>query len=202
MRKLLVILYSGGQDSRLLLEIAKSIYSSDTTIHCLLFDYGQLMQEELQVARRILTKHQVPYVEVRVDLNALARSALTTGEPSLYNYHWAHVPGRNLVFMSLALSYCESNKEFDSYEIWYGANWEDYEGNFPDCFQVWIGALNDMCKNNGYFKDKSVKIRAPLLGMDKSTISKMCDYFAISKDEFFSGYGSITPGTTTSSQQS
>ena len=80
-----------------------------------------------------------------------------------------YVPGRNLVFLSLAAGLCES---VNAEKIFVGFNQLDYTG-YPDCRQEFIDAFESAI-NKGIAmtvdKKKGIKIDAPLISMSKSKI--------------------------------
>lgn len=175
----LVLLFSGGYDSTLLLLVAQSI---GYTPLCVLINYGQKHVEELSSAIALCEKHDVEYVVIKMELPVA--SALTTEESKTYEgvSPW-HVPARNLIFVSLAASIAESR---DIPLIWFGANYEDREKLFPDCYQEWVFHLNNLLAVNGSMK---VYVEAPLLGMTKESIKKLASTYNINENEVFSGYG-------------
>jgi 7-cyano-7-deazaguanine synthase len=178
MSKKLILLYSGGRDSTLLLRLAKQ-FGYDP--YCLLFDYGQKHIAELQMAEDMCNKEKVEYSVLRIP--TFVSSRLTFGEDQYENVSPWHVPSRNLIFISYASSIAE-NKRIDL--IWFGANYEDRENLFPDCYQEWVYKLNNLLAVNG---SSMIRVEAPLLGMSKDTIKSLCKVFEINDNEIFSGYG-------------
>jgi len=174
----LVLLYSGGYDSTLLLKMA--IHAGFSPV-CLLIDYGQKHVEELEYAKKMCQKIGVSYFVLKIELNTpsnLTKEAKTYEGVSPY-----HVPARNLIFIGLAVSYAEGH---DIPLVWYGANYEDREKLFPDCYQEWVYRINELLAINGSSK---VRIEAPLLGMTKDTIKRLAkNFFNINENEIFSGY--------------
>jgi len=96
-----------------------------------------------------------------------------------------HVPSRNLMFISIAASIAE-DKGIGT--IWYGANWDDYLNEFPDCKQEWVGRVNKVLEING---PRPIKLEAPLLGLSKEDILRLLDSFGVSETDLFSGYGDL-----------
>jgi 7-cyano-7-deazaguanine synthase len=179
----LVILYSGGADSRIMLEFAKSF---DKTPYCVLIDYEQLHQEELSFARSHLLKENICFQIVKIkDLNI--NSGLTgngtkdeTGE-----VHEMYVPGRNTMFLSIAYSIAES-RGIDT--IWLGSDWDDRLNLFPDCYQEYIVAINELYKVAGPYP---IKVEAPLSGWSKENIITYLKKSGVQEHEIFSGYGDL-----------
>lgn len=180
----ILILYSGGADSRLLLEFANL---SKKDPYCLLIDYNQLHKEELEFAKKQLKEKDISFNVVKVDGLNLTSGLTGDGTQGRFGEDvsiW-HVPGRNTMFLGLALSIAEN---LGIGEIWYGADWSDREGLFPDCMQEYVYRMNEVFQIAG---PSPVKVRAPLLGFDKNTILTMLNSFGVKESEIFSGYGTI-----------
>jgi len=111
-----VVLLSGGLDSAVTLYFAKK---RRFRCHCLIFDYGQRHKREIESAKKIAIKANCPYRILKINLPWKGSSLLnrrleipggtkaprhqgTSGIPSTY------VPGRNIIFLSFALSYAET----------------------------------------------------------------------------------------------
>lgn len=184
----LLILYSGGADSRLMLEIALRMHRKP---YCLLIDYGQLHKEELHFAASQLDKLKVPYQIVTIG-GLLYESGLTGGgEQGTFGDKdqisiW-HVPGRNTMFAGIALGVAE-NKRIE--EVWHGADFSDRLNLFPDCYQEYVVKMNELYAIAG---PSPVKYMAPLSGMTKEMILGMLEEYGVPKEEVFSGYGDIQP---------
>lgn len=183
MEKDLVILFSGGADSRLMLEMANDL---GRKVHCVLVDYGQKHAQELGFAIDQLDKFEGVTWQV-VKLDGLDIDSGLTGNkvPDTYEgVHSMHVPSRNLMFIGIAASIAE-NMGVDT--IWYGPDWSDYLNIFPDCKQEWVGRTNKVLEING---PKPIKLEAPLMGLSKENILSMLERkYNVTKDKLFSGYG-------------
>ena len=182
----LLILYSGGADSRLMLEIA---FRTKRKPHCLLIDYGQLHREELDFAINQLDKLEVPWQIVTVN-GLLYESALTgSGEQGTFGskdeISIFHVPGRNTMFAGIALGVAE-NKRIN--EIWHGADFSDRLNLFPDCYQEYVVKINELFAIAG---PNPIKYLAPLSGMTKEMILELLKEYKVNLDTIFSGYGDI-----------
>ncbi|MCK5614691.1 7-cyano-7-deazaguanine synthase [Candidatus Pacearchaeota archaeon] len=184
MKEDVVILYSGGADSRLMLEIALTI---GKTPYCLMIHYGQLHEEELQVAANHLREKKVAHHAITlIDLNVESGLTGKGNKNTTGNVHEMHVPGRNSIFLSLAFSVAES-REINN--IWIGCDWSDRINLFPDCYQEYLVRMNEVFKFAG---PREIKIEAPILGLTKETVLTMLSKgFGVSEKDLFSGYGSI-----------
>jgi len=179
-----LILYSGGADSRLMLELAKR---TNKTPVCLLVNYEQLHHEELSFARNQLGDNKIEFHEVSIcDLNI--ESALTGyGDKNMYKgVHSHHVPGRNTMFLSIALSIAEGN-DFD--KVWIGADFSDRLHLFPDCYQEYIVKMRSIFQTAG---SRPIELEAPLMGMSKELVMEMLKSYNIDGKELYSGYGEFS----------
>ncbi len=167
-----LILFSGGQDSTTCL--AWSLEKFDE-VYTLGFDYGQRHSIELECRKNILIQFKNLFSQWRnkikndtlLDLRfykEFSDNALTTeneikmmpsGLPSTF------VPGRNIVFLSIASSFALS---MNIENIVLGVCETDYSG-YPDCRNNFIKSMNNSI-NLG--TDKELKILTPLMFLDKS----------------------------------
>lgn len=178
-----VILFSGGADSILMLEMAKDFNKSP---FCVLIDYQQLHHEELEYAIRYLKKDGTPYRIVKLHDLQIQSGLTGAGQKARFEgVHEMHVPSRNLMFVGIAASIAE---DMGVDTIWYGADYSDYVNRFPDCMQVWFGAVNKVLEING---PQPIKLEAPLAGLTKETILKALRAKGIGEKEMFSGYGEL-----------
>lgn len=176
--KKILLLYSGGMDSTVLLHMA---LNQGHQVQCLGFNYGQVHKRELSMASLMCEKMEVPYQIINIELPI--RAKLLDGETTYKDVSPWHVPGRNLIFVAIAASIAESSN-LD--QIWYGANYEDREYLFPDCYQEWVYLMNKVLAING---STDITLEAPLLGMTKETILGLAKEYKINYNEIFSGYG-------------
>jgi len=170
---LAIALLSGGLDSATAAALA---LESGYRVIGLSFDYGQRHRRELQAAAAVarhlgLQEHRV----LPVDLAAWGGSSLTDasqalpvdgvqpdGIPSTY------VPGRNTVFIALALSLAEAS---GAARLVLGVNAVDYSG-YPDCRPDYLEAfqqLADLATRAGR-EGRGVRLWAPLVEWDKPRI--------------------------------
>jgi 7-cyano-7-deazaguanine synthase len=177
----IVMLYSGGADSLLMLHLAKM---AGKIPHCVLVDYGQKHIAELDFAMTQLERLGVTYQIVKVeDLNVNSGLTGSLSEGRWENVHEMNVPARNSWFLTLAASVAE-NMGID--EIWIGCDMSDYYGEFPDCKQEYIGRMN---KAFEVAFVRPISIIAPLLGMTKELIVEILEKsFGIRSIDMYSGY--------------
>lgn len=180
----LVILFSGGSDSILLVELAKILKRNPI---CLMIDYGQTHIEELNVAKKYIEKNNLKSHIIKIcdlNINSALTGNLKTGEYD--NVSVFNVPGRNTIFLSLAFGFAESNK---IKEIWYGADYTDREDLFPDTYQEYIYQINKLFLIAGSFP---IEVHAPLIGLTKNMVLDILKLqYNIKDDDIFSGYGDI-----------
>lgn len=176
--KPMLLLFSGGRDSTLLFKMAKAMNFNPI---CLIFKYGQKHVEEVEFAKRFCEKNGATFHVLELEFPV--RSTLTGTETIYSGVSYYHVPSRNMLFVAYAAGIAESSG-IDL--IWYGANYEDRTKLFPDCYQEWVYNMNKVLKKNGSFP---IQLEAPLLGMTKERIVKLCELYEVQDDEIFSGYG-------------
>ena len=136
-----ILLFSSGIDSTTTLALA--IKQGFQPI-VLTFDYGQKHRVEITKSKKVL--QQFPFTKqilFRIDLTQVGGSALTSSVPVPKNrviddsIPATYVPGRNLIFLSIAAAIGEV---YGAYDLFYGANILDYSG-YPDCRPEFIQAL-------------------------------------------------------------
>lgn len=168
-----IVLLSGGLDSSTALFLAKK---KGYKAYCLIFDYGQRHKREIQSAKKIAKAAKCRYEVIRINLARKGSSLLDKskkvpvrkkikGIPSTY------VPARNLIFLSLALSFAESN---NAQAIFIGANQVDYSG-YPDCRVGFYKALQTVIKKGTKtgVEGRAIKILTPLIKKTKQEIIKL-----------------------------
>jgi 7-cyano-7-deazaguanine synthase len=170
-----VVLASGGLDSTVTAAIAKE---DGCELHFLTIEYGQRHVIEVERARQVAaamaaTQHTV----LSLDLRKIGGSALTseftvpkdrTGTERTHGIPITYVPGRNLIFLSLAAAHAEV---IGASLIYFGANVLDYSG-YPDCRPEFIEAF-EQAVNRGTkagAEGHPLHVRAPLLAMTKVDI--------------------------------
>ena len=166
---------SGGLDST----VATSILAKDYDVHAITFDYGQRSAGmEIKSSKAICEELGMEHTVIKLPwLAQLGGSALTSEEeiPELTQDQlddkevcdetarkvW--VPGRNVVFSSIALSFAEAE---GAEKIIVGWDFEE-AATFPDNSKEFLDAFNNLLKI-GSLDD--IQIEAPLIQMDKKEI--------------------------------
>jgi 7-cyano-7-deazaguanine synthase len=171
-----VLLLSGGVDSTTTAAIA---LHEGFDVHALSVRYGQRHAVELEAARRVAERLGIRrHVIVDLDLRAFGGSALTADMPVPKDTAIAeigvripatYVPGRNTIFLSLALAWAET---LGAHDIFFGANALDYSG-YPDCRPEYLEAyarMADLATRAGVEEGARLRIHAPLLRLTKAEI--------------------------------
>jgi 7-cyano-7-deazaguanine synthase len=180
-----VILYSGGADSRLMLELC---LAAGKTPYCVLIDYGQKHIEELEYASKQLLEKKIPYQIVTIS-GLMFNSGLTGNlkEGRWDNVHEMNVPARNTIMLGIAMGIAENN---DITEVWIGCDYSDRVNLFPDCTQEYIVNMNEVSAISGV---RSIQIVAPLLGMSKELIKDILRVtYNVTDEDMHSGYETPT----------
>ena len=174
--KSIVILLSGGLDSSTVTGIAKR---AKAKIFGLSFDYGQRHKKELDSASKIAKHFDIKEFKViKLDLSLWGGSSLTDKQKNIplkgvktNEIPNTYVPGRNTIFISVALSYAEAiNADF----IGLGVNALDYSG-YPDCRPDYIKKfqeLADLANKRGR-ENNPIQLWTPLLDLNKEEIFQL-----------------------------
>ena len=197
MQKRAVILLSGGIDSTTCLAIAKN---AGFIPYALSFNYGQRSQVELQAASRIATQLTVAEHRV-VDLTDIGRfggSALTDHRQALqitdhdHRIPTSYVPGRNTVFLSIALSWAEA---LAADAIFIGVH-DDDTMCYPDCRPAYIEAYQAMANlaNKQGVEGRPIRIETPILHMKKSAIITLGTELGVDYSETVTCYQADSDG--------
>ena len=190
-RRKVIILASGGLDSSTVAGIARS---SEAEIYGLSFDYGQRHNKELQAAKKIAKHFKFKDLKiVNIDLSLWGGSSLTDKKKLIPNKGInkniipnTYVPGRNTIFISVALSYAEAiNADF----IGLGVNALDYSG-YPDCRPDYIQQFQKLANlsNKRGRENKPIKLWTPLLNLNKEEIIEMAFDHNVPIEETWSCY--------------
>ncbi|MEO0836387.1 MAG: 7-cyano-7-deazaguanine synthase QueC [Cyanobacteria bacterium J06642_3] len=168
-----VVLISGGLDSATTAAIA---LAQGYEVIALSFRYGQRHQRELDAAQKIVAALGIKeHFITDIDLSQWGGSSLTDQEmaipqdgvqpdviPSTY------VPGRNTVFMAIALSLAEAKQ---AQAIYLGINAVDYSG-YPDCRPEYLAAFQQLANlsSKAGVEGNAPQLIAPLVKDTKADI--------------------------------
>lgn len=169
-----ICLLSGGLDSTVSLYVARS---EGYTPVALSIEYGQRHFREISAARALTKKLVIPHYFSALSMpwkgSALLDATIklprdrdermmSTEIPVTY------VPGRNSVFLSLAMSCAETE---GACAIFIGANVLDYSG-YPDCRPEYLEAFTEAmrCGTKAGVEGWKVQIKAPLINLTKKDI--------------------------------
>lgn len=170
-----VVLLSGGLDSATTLYIAKH---EGFKCYCLIFDYGQRHKREIGSAKKIAQSAKCPFEIIKISLpwkgSSLLDKKITIQKPAnqqtgkLANIPSTYVPGRNIIFLSFALSFAEAIK---AKAIFIGAHAQDYSG-YPDCRPEFYRAFIKVAEKGtkAGVEGKNLKIITPLIRKSKAQI--------------------------------
>jgi len=168
-----VVLLSGGLDSATTAAIA---IAEGYEVIALSFRYGQRHEKELAAAKKIATALNITeHFISEIDLAQWGGSSLTdesmsipqTGiEPDVIPS--TYVPGRNTVFMAIALSLAEAK---NAQAIYLGINAVDYSG-YPDCRPEYLAAFQQLANlsSKAGVEGHAPQLVAPLVNDSKVDI--------------------------------
>jgi len=186
-----IVLLSGGLDSAT--SAAQAIADGYQPI-ALSFRYGQRHDRELEAARKIaiylgIQDHQV----MEVNLAQWGGSSLTDLNETLPQegvkpdvIPSTYVPGRNTVFISIALSLAEAK---GAEAIYLGINAVDYSG-YPDCRPEYLEAFQQLARlsSKAGLEGKAPKLVAPLVMDSKEAIVHRALRLGVPIEETWSCY--------------
>lgn len=179
-----VVLYSGGQDSTVCLLLAIQHFGHDN-VYPLSFTYHQSHKIELKRAAAICEELGVrqPKVLPATALHILGGSALTDDEVTVSSdatgsgnvYAEQHglpstvVPGRNLLFLTLAAAY---GAKLGIYNLWTGGCLADRDG-YPDCRWEFYNAAEQAISLA--LAERMVRILTPLIDVSKADTFRIAE---------------------------
>ena len=171
-----LVIFSGGQDSTTCLYWSKKHFKE---VYALSFIYGQKHVREVELARTIAQKADVPFHVMDVSFighlgkNALTDSSLMMDEVKPEDtFPNTFVPGRNLFFLSIAAVYA---REQGINHLVTGVSQTDFSG-YPDCRDSFIKSLNVTLN---LAMDEQFVIHTPLMWMDKAQTWGLADKLGV-----------------------
>ena len=179
MKNKLVLAFSGGMDSSVLLFMAAERGYEE--IHTVTFDYGQRHHREMQCVPLQQKNLQEKYPNVKFTNKVLDVSYLKDISPtsSLTNLDIdnpdiskiagdaqpvSYVPFRNQMFITICCAYAES---LGADAVWYGAAQVDSLAGYWDGSQEFVDSINQLTALN---RQHRILIEAPLLSLSKGEI--------------------------------
>lgn len=186
-----VVLLSGGLDSA---TVAAQAIADGYDVIALSFRYGQRHDRELQSAQDIVQHLKLlQHFIVDVNLAQWGGSALTdsaievpiTGvQPD--EIPITYVPGRNTVFIAIALSLAEAQ---NAAAIYLGINAIDYSG-YPDCRPEYLAAFQTLAQlsSKAGLEGNAPKLIAPLITDSKTDIVKRAVKLGVPIEKTWSCY--------------
>lgn len=175
-----LVVFSGGQDSTTILAHALHLGFECEAIG---FNYGQKHVVELEQAKKIAAKLNVPYkiVDMKAFGELVASGSALVGDGGGMNVndaspmkhmstevHASFVPNRNAMMLTMAHGYAQI---IGADTLWTGVCQTDYSG-YPDCRKVFIDAL-ESALNTGY--ETNIQIITPLMFATKAQTFKMAE---------------------------
>ena len=177
--KKLVLAFSGGMDSSVLLFMAAARGYEE--IHTVTFDYGQRHHREMQCVPLQKKNLEEKYPNIKFTNKVLDVSYLKEISPtsSLTNLDIdnpdiskiagdaqpvSYVPFRNQMFITICCAYAES---LGAETVWYGAAQVDSLAGYWDGSQEFVDSINQLTSLN---RQHRILIEAPLLSLSKAEI--------------------------------
>lgn len=189
-----IVLLSGGLDSA---TAAAQAIADDYGVIALSFNYGQRHQRELEAARAVAGHFAIAdHHFIDVNLAQWGASSLTdltqtlpqdgpqdgaeSGIPSTY------VPGRNTVFIALALALAEAK---GAEAVYLGINAVDYSG-YPDCRPEYLAAFQQLAQlsSKAGLEGHAPKLVAPLVMDSKVDIVRRAIALGVPIEQTWSCY--------------
>lgn len=170
-----LVLFSGGQDSTTCLYWALENFSS---VRTLCFTYGQRHSKEVEVAKSIAEKANVPFqlldasIISQLSVNSLTSDIVMDQEKPADSYPNTFVPGRNLLFLTFAAVIARSH---GIRHIVTGVSEADYSG-YPDCRDTFILSAN---ASINLAMDEHFQIHTPLMWRDKTAVWQLADELGV-----------------------
>ncbi len=179
MKNKLVLSFSGGMDSSVLLFMAAERGYKE--IHTVTFDYGQRHRREMQCVSFQERNLKEKYPDIKFTNKVLDVSYLKDISPtsSLTNLDIdnpdiskiagdaqpvSYVPFRNQMFITICCAYAES---LGAETVWYGAAQVDSLAGYWDGSQEFVDSINQLTALN---RQHRILIEAPLLSLSKAKI--------------------------------
>ncbi|MCK5343969.1 MAG: 7-cyano-7-deazaguanine synthase QueC [Candidatus Heimdallarchaeota archaeon] len=142
-------------------------------VYALSYNYGQKHTKELDAAKISSTKLNIPHKIVSLkglmEANIFGNNAITSNIP-IPEGHYAEdsmkatvVPNRNMIMISIAISYAIS---LGASDVYYGAHAGDH-AIYPDCRPEFVDAMDHVSNLCDYQK---ISLKSPYLHYSKAEI--------------------------------
>lgn len=165
-----VVIYSGGMDSRTVLQLA---IKENDTVFAISFNYGQRHKKELLYAENVCLELGIPHkiIDMQFMQDIASNSALTSdnviipeGHYEAENMKQTVVPNRNAIMFNIALAFA-INEGVNS--IYMGIHSGDH-AIYPDCRPVFFELMDQWARLAE--DDLVIRLVTPFLEGDKTTI--------------------------------
>lgn len=154
-----LVLASGGLDSSVVVALYKSL---GYDVHLIYFPYGNAnLMPELFKIESLMHKFNIPadnFFEVDLNFNYSNSSTIKTDSEDYY------VEGRNLVFISHALSYAEA-KGIETIALGFI---QPVNTHYPDAEEAFLTAINNLA-----ITTTGICVTAPLINLDKKGVYEL-----------------------------
>lgn len=175
MKNRVVVLFSGGIDSTVVLAMQIRELGNKGEFHTLSIDYGQRNRQELEAARRVVAFYKemgvnITHHETKVSFPWKGSALLDSTLPMERNrthkqmrgslFTSIYIPARNMVFLSLAASLAETIK---ADKIFTG-----FVNGLPDQSASFVGTFNDVIRTGtkcATSKRMRLSVHAPIVNV-------------------------------------
>lgn len=170
-----VVILSGGLDSTTCMGMAQA---DGYELYPITFDYGQRQRNEIVQAEAVANyygcgqQHKIIALPFLGDFGGSSltdeRLEVPQGDVANEEIPNTYVPGRNLLFLSIAASYAEA---IGAKAIFIGVNDVDYSG-YPDCRPEFIAKFADVVAyaTKAGVTGETIRIETPIISMSKAEI--------------------------------
>jgi 7-cyano-7-deazaguanine synthase in queuosine biosynthesis len=174
--KPILSLLSGGFDSVIMLHELREHYPQ-TEIHTLFFDYGQIsMAQERHCAEAVSKKLQCEYHDISVPKITWTKNDFYKND---FDVQEQYLEMRNLIFLSYALSLCESIGADRLYAAFMKP--PPMNSGYNDASVEFVKRFNDLSVYTS-----GVKFFAPLMEYEKEDLISWVAHYKITPKDFFS----------------
>lgn len=191
-KKKAVCLFSGGLDSTTVLYAARK---EGYEVTALTLHYGQLHEREIEFAKSTAAALNIKHYLVPVSMpwggSSLLdkKMAMPEGREERdmeKNIPNTYVPGRNTVFLALAVSCAEAS---GAEAVFIGANALDYSG-YPDCRPEFFTAFEEVVRKGtkAGVEGRTIAVKAPLLKLSKKEIIQLAKDLGVPLGKTWSCY--------------